>query len=701
MDQSWWVHVLMLGLMLQRAALAVDPVHRLDPELHHIRNGADREWTEFPEHSEATSYEITFNASSNTEEQTLRMTQVDVKQTWNVALNGKNIGRLHRDENEIIAYWSIPRGSLIDGSNVLTVSCASPNVDDIRLGDVAVIAAPQKKFLNQCRLSVLVRDASTGRPLPSRLTILNNGRLMTVGAESNDQMAVRAGVIYCTGRAEFGLPPGEYSIIAGRGPEYGIHKQVINIKDGEQAALEFSISREVPTDGFVACDTHVHTVTFSGHGDATDRERMITLAGEGIELPIATDHNTNISYEELSRELGVRQFFTPVIGNEVTTRIGHFNVFPIASIAEPAPDYRQESWEGIFDSIFSTAGVRVAILNHSRDIHSQFRPFGPEHFLPGTATNLDGWELRANAMEIINSGAQQTDMMRPVYDWMALLNAGHRLTPVGCSDSHDVARHFVGQGRTYIQCDDIDPSRIDVDTAVENFLAGRVTVGCGLFANIRVNNDYGPGETVMSSQFYQAKIDVRGPGWIEAEEVEVFLNGIPLQTFQLDQQDRGRAGIKSVFTVDVPVSKQQDAFLVAVVRGPGVRDLYWPIAKPYQATSPDWTPRFMAVTGAVWIDADGDGIVSSAKDYAISLCEQTRHDPQETCVQVQRFDRPVAMHVAYQLLQHNERKFVAEVLPIARQQNEIVRDAFLDLYDQWKTSQRARAGANPVIRPTN
>ena len=44
-----------------------------------------------------------------------------------------------------------------------------------------------------------------------------------------------------------------------------------------------------------------------------------------------------------------------------------------------------------------------------------------------------------------------------VNDWMALLNRGYRVTPVGSSDSHDVGRHFVGQGRTYIRCDDSDP----------------------------------------------------------------------------------------------------------------------------------------------------------------------------------------------------------------------------------------------------
>ena len=60
-------------------------------------------------------------------------------------------------------------------------------------------------------------------------------------------------------------------------------------------------------------------------------------------------------------------------------------------------------------------------------------------------------------MEVVNSGAQQTDVMRPFRDWFGLLNHGLALTPVGASDSHDVSRYIVGQGRTYIRCQSDQP----------------------------------------------------------------------------------------------------------------------------------------------------------------------------------------------------------------------------------------------------
>src|SRR5206468_322289 len=151
------------------------------------------------------------------------------------------------------------------------------------------------------------------------------------------------------------LPAGRYTVYANRGFEWGIDSVQLDLKPGENPAKQLAIRREVDTAGYVAADTHVHTFTYSRHGDATLAERMITLAGEGIELPIATDHNLPIDYEEAAKAAGVRQYFTPIIGSEVTTpKTGHFNVFPVDKSA-PLFDFRAPSWEKLFANIDSLA----------------------------------------------------------------------------------------------------------------------------------------------------------------------------------------------------------------------------------------------------------------------------------------------------------------------------------------------------------
>ena len=123
--------------------------------------------------------------------------------------------------------------------------------------------------------------------------------------------------------------------------------------------FELAIRREVPTDGLIACDTHVHTFTHSGHGDAKVEERAITLAGEGIELPIATDHDhLTDDLAAAAERMGVRAYFTPVVGDEVTTRVGHFNAFPLPT-DRPVPSNRVTNWAEIL------RGIRTAPANGS------------------------------------------------------------------------------------------------------------------------------------------------------------------------------------------------------------------------------------------------------------------------------------------------------------------------------------------------
>src|SRR5438552_4184681 len=93
--------LLPLGLaafLYPAAAVAAPTV--LDAKLHHLRAGAEREWADFPAEAEGPSLTVKFRAAKNATEQTLRLRQQDVKQTWKVLLNRKDLARLLIDEND-------------------------------------------------------------------------------------------------------------------------------------------------------------------------------------------------------------------------------------------------------------------------------------------------------------------------------------------------------------------------------------------------------------------------------------------------------------------------------------------------------------------------------------------------------------------------------------------------------------------------
>ncbi|GEO06484.1 hypothetical protein AAE02nite_41480 [Adhaeribacter aerolatus] len=619
----------------------------LDAKLHHVRSGDQPEWASFPALPEAKYLEIRFTAQVNKSAYTLQLRQQDVKQAWRVLLNDSILGPLVTDEKDMRTYLPVPAGRLKTGENIMRVATASPFSDDIRVGEVVLDNRPVNQVLNEALVEVEVLDAKTKQPLPARITIVNAaGILQPVSTLQSDLLATRTGVVYTgNGKVSIHLPAGSYRLYAGRGFEYSVDSVNLNLKTGERKVIKLAIQAEVPTAGWISSDTHVHTFTHSGHGDATVAERAVTLAGEGIELPIITDHNKHIDISQEVKQLGLNKYFTPVMGSEVTTPVGHFNIFPVAPDA-PMSNYWAKDWNALALTLGPPAASNAIILNHARDEHAGFRPFDPAHHLAPAGRTLTGWTFPANAMEVINSGALQTDNHQLLHDWFGMLNGGYQVTPVGSSDSHDVSRYIVGQGRTYIRSSATNPGQINVAEAVNNFTAGKVMVSLGLLTELLVENKYGPGELVPAAGEVQVTVRVLGPSWVRAKRVTLYANGRKIQKVNISNQTA--AGVKWSGSWQLPLSKQ-DVFLVAVADGPAGSMPYWPLVKPYQPTGPHWEPLVMGASGAVWIDADKDNKRTSAKEYATQILLSAKDNPGKIIKKLAPYDEAVAISVASQL----------------------------------------------------
>jgi hypothetical protein len=684
-----WAIALVLTATIVSAAAADSRV--IDPALHHLRFGPNREWADFPQSAEGPSRSVRFKSDRNAAEWSLRLRHQDVRQTWRLLLNGKELGRLRPDENDMVVYFPVPAGAVVAGDNTLMIVQDGKTADDVRIGEIILDNRPVSQALSEATVEVSVADAdSPGKAtlLPSRITILNaQGALMSVGAISGDHLAVRPGVIYTgNGRARFGLPAGDYTIYAGRGFAYGLDSVRIQVRPGDVLEKQLAIRREVVTPGWISCDTHVHTLTYSGHGDASVLEQVIAIAGEGIELPVATEHNRQVDYRAAAVTQGVRKYFTPVVGNEVTTTVGHVNAFPLRADG-PIPDFKLKDWDLLFASI-NDAGAKIAVLNHPRDLHAGFRPFDPARFVAISGERLDGMALRANAVEVVNSGALQTDVMRAFRDWFGLLNRGVFLTPVGASDSHDVSRYMVGQARTYIRCANTAPGDIDVNAAVDSLLKGRVMVSCGLLAEITVNGKYGPGDLVPPSDEVKVAVRVLGPSWVQADKVELYANGYKVREAKIAGAQG--PGVKWAGEWTLPRFRH-DVHLVAIATGPGVTGLYWPIAKPYQATSPIVERRVIGASGAVWIDSDGDAKRTTAQGYAKRLADAAGADDALLIRSLKDYDEAVAVQAASLLQARGVSVAAQAVRTKAAAAGAQVARGFAAFAEAWRESQIAKA----------
>jgi hypothetical protein len=661
-------------LLIATLALADET---LIPAMHHLRWGNDREWSSFPEEAEGKELLTRFQAQSNATEQTLRLRHRDLRQQWEVWINGTRIGKLPLDENEMVTYWPIRAGLLKNGDNDLRIACTGGAADDVEIGEIALLPIPRQAAVSQATLNVEVVEEDA--PIPCRVTIADErGALVDLGIASDQHVAVRPGVVYTAdGKAQIKLPGGKYTIYAGRGFEYSLASAQITLKPGDSASKRLAIQRVVPTPGYVSSDTHIHTLTYSRHGDATIHERMLTLAGEGIELPVCTEHNLQIDYAKFADQMGVRKYFTPIMGNEVTTEtLGHFNVFPIPP-NQRLINWRRRDWKGLGESLGEVPGDPVIILNHARDIHGGFRPFDPVHHLSVTGETLDSVDPPANAMEVINSGATQTDPMRLYRDWFGMLNHGHKLTPIGGSDSHDVSRFIVGQARTYVKCDDSEAGHIDVEAARKAFREGRVNVSYGLLTEIKVQGQFGPGDLVTpAKKFIEVEVNVYGPAWTKARRVTLFANGVPIQEADIPIPPHGEyAGRKWTGRWMLDGTKH-DFFLVAVASGPGVSGPFWPTAKAYQPMSIDFQGYVLGSTGAVYVDVDGSGKFDSAFEYASRLVEANHAELRHVIAALQGYDAATAAQAAAMLREKDPERFDREYAREIAGASQAIRDGF-------------------------
>ena len=673
-----------LLLVLQPPPASVDLT--ITARMHHLRSGAEREWAEFPERAEATELTLPFRAAANDRAWTLRVRHRDLKGTWRVLLNGKPIARLPVDEADTITYWPVPAGTLIDGVNGLRVHGAGGTSDDVLIGELKLIPRATEDVLSEAAVDVTVADTASGRAIPSRITVATDrGTLVALGNTASADHAVRPGVVYSrTGSVRLQLPAGEYVVYAGRGFEYSVATAQVSVRSGERVSRRLTIRREVDTTGWAAMDTHVHTGTFARHGDAIIDERMLTIAGEGLELPVSTEHNTRVDFDPYARAAALRTEFTPIIGSEVTTpALGHFNVFALPPDG-PAIDQRAGDWAKLRDGVLAAADDPVIILNHGRDSHGGFRPLDPTRHISVAGETVEQSPLPANAMEVVNSGAVMSDALALPRDWMGMLNRGRTLTPVGSSDSHDVSRYIVGQGRTYVRLDDPEPGALDVGRAVESVRRGHVSVSYGLLVEIAVQGR-GPGDLVTTTNDLQVRIRVKGPSWTRAQRLALYANGEMVREHQIGSGAKANVKWEGTWRLANP---RHDLHLVAIAEGPGITAPYWPTAKPYQPTSIEFTPYVLAVSGALFVDADGSGRFESAHEYARREISAANGDVRSLATKLGAYDRAVAVQAASLLRAQSGEDFEARIRSMMQIASAHVARGLSAYLDAWKATAR-------------
>lgn len=437
-----------------------------------------------------------------------------------------------------------------------------------------------------------------GVPLPARLVVRGIAPT-TDPALGPVHLASGAGNVAYTrsGSGVLAVPPGRYDVVVTAGVEYTIAELTADVGSERGAALRAQLERVVDTDGWVACDFHLHAEP-SGDSEVPLADRVTSLLAEGVELAVATDHNHVTDYAPAIAALSAGAALDAVPGVEITTPDwGHFNAFPYPTQAAPPP-YAQVTPQAIFDHVRSVAPDAVLQVNHPR-MHPEIGYFDQAGLATATGeVKREGFSWSFDAIEVFNGFelGQPAIVERNLRDWSALLELGRIHTAVGNSDSHALVLQWAGYPRTYVRPAGGAGSLAARIAAALKHQSAIVTTGP--FIDLRVEGE-GPGGRVSARDGrVRVELAVRAAPWVDVATLELRVDGELERTLSVPD---GITTVERLSSV-AELVLERDAWIIAIARGRRDLERVLPGAR---------APSF-AFTNPVFVDVDGDGAFTRA-----------------------------------------------------------------------------------------
>jgi hypothetical protein len=474
-----------------------------------------------------------------------------------------------------------------NASSRAQLSVIGPASAPVRCADTAGIAMP-------CKLTF---ERTDGGPAP------DFGPRHVAGPAGN-QATTADGIV------DVALAYGTYRVTASRGPEFALARGEMTLAPGERKDLQLTPVRVLDTTGYIACDFHQHTMIGTDAAVGT-RDRVVANAAEGVELAVATEHNVVVNFEAIVREMHLDHDLVSVSGDELTsdasrTPWGHANVWPLqVDDTKPrggAPPVRDRLPGQVFDQLRrASAGDIVVQINHPRSPTNGYFEQLAFNRDAGAGTN-PAYDAGFDAIEVWN-GRNVDARAQVLDDYLALLRAGHVVTPTADTDTHGIVGQEAGYPRTYVRVS--DDGRLDTWDAdrTQDVVRGVKTKRDVVLTNgpmMRVSANGATIGGIARGPTVEVKVHVESAPWVVVDQVRVLRATAPadiqIKPIVPRPTPAGALAADAVFVVRV----HADDALVVIASG--TQPMTPVLTSLSSAEVAPW-----AMTGAIWIDADGDG----------------------------------------------------------------------------------------------
>lgn len=338
-----------------------------------------------------------------------------------------------------------------------------------------------------------VRDEN-GRPSVASLLVKDNvGRVYPARSKRLAPDFFFQDQIYRTDGETLRLPPGEYTVTCGRGPEYVPETRTVTIdRSSANASLDFRLRRwiDAPAHGWYSGDHHIHAAGCSHYESPTEGVRpedmMRHVLGEALSVGSVLNWGPSYYHQrqyfegkdnKVSTTSTLLRYDLEVSGFP-SSHCGHLVLLRLR--AQDYPDARQiEDWPTWDLPILKWAKSQGAIVGfpHSglglqvrtRDLPNYEMPtFG------GIGANEYIVDVTHDAVDFISTA--DTPFPYELNIWYHTLNCGFRTRVSGETDFPCMSDERVGAGRSYVHL----PKTLTYDEWCEGVRDGRSYVSDGL-----------------------------------------------------------------------------------------------------------------------------------------------------------------------------------------------------------------------------
>ncbi|HVD94164.1 MAG TPA: CehA/McbA family metallohydrolase [Vicinamibacterales bacterium] len=326
--------------------------------------------------------------------------------------------------------------------------------------------------------SFLVEDAA-GRIYPARMKRLAPDFFFQPQVYREDGETLR-------------LPPGDYTVTCGRGPEYAIDRRPLRlVADAAQAPLDFRLSRWIdpPALGWFSGDHHLHAAGCSHYESPTEGVRpedmMRHVLGEALSVGAVLNWGPAYYHQRQYFEAKDNPLSTPStllrydleVSGFPSSHCGHLVLLRLRD--QDYPDTRQiEDWPSWDLPILAWAKSQGAIGGFA---HTGWGLEVSTHELPnyemppfdGIGANEYIVDVTHDVVDFIS--AIDTPVAFELNIWYHTLNCGYRTRIGGETDFPCISDERVGAGRSYVKL----TGALSYDAWCEGLRSGRSYVSDG------------------------------------------------------------------------------------------------------------------------------------------------------------------------------------------------------------------------------